>query len=1017
MGKLVINLQNRNLFLFSLLFLSLISLNSSKTITESKINDICSNSDDYINNYYDENQELNETNENLNFNSSFSIKDDYLLKMLFLNKNSADHYKQKRIKKYNYHQIFFIFVLFISFVIDIIFNIHFALRLFERREELEIQDKNATLSKFWKISPFCWIKYLIHNRAQIDSFYNEYRERNIQKLSKTIKISFLLVAFIILIISITLAIFNIIKSNKSEKLVNNMTCALMKFIYEIKEQPFRNSSYIGLDKIIPFLNNSKNNVSELNIKNFKVQFPKETSNKFSEWNSYLNNLVKKLGDQKEKEFYIETYYSQKDYQKEDIENVEKTLFQLININKYYPTNDSTKILYHINNFFHDNVDDIFNAIKKIYDFITKNQIKSVKNENQKTYNIYENIISQLSQIIDIYIDEFTNNYLPNFHNILIKKYFSLILIVDFTYLGMIGLCCLLFAPLMQYFFNKKYFNTKLLIPIIFYNNLFLLLILSLFGCTVIVNIKKKIIYISDISKVICYLFDKDNQEYLGDTSFYYTINDINFSVMDEDGIYKNIFYYLNYIINSNSNITDLFNINYTNININQISDLYLQLKNFTYNKSNLLYINLTNPIIDNFSKELSIIIKEGISPYTNFKDVAEIGYDGSGLENPMNYLSYINIRTRQENQIKDFDCDETWNLSTYNFDHYFYRNRYIVIDCEKCINHYYKKDELFPPALLNFLEYSLEEIKERYSDLLDRAPEIYYGIVYQATALNNFLKNDTVIKQVKKLLNYNEYLKTLQTQIFESIKQSFFQGKEIISYFQNLSQNYTNYTNITFGDLLNCNFVKKDLLFILKEIELSINNLDQYYQLHLLVYGMSITLASIFIIFYSLISYEIPFEKGKVENKDTLNDQYAQHIRDLITQKKLEIFKSKDLKDHNSSKGLLTFGNNINIIQEGNINNNDNNLNNLNPRYNTVIYDGENKIYNEKDILSLNNQVSNNLIEFNKFFNQTNKNNVGKKNLTVVEEEKEEDSNAIDQSRNQIIEKELKYKISSVERS
>ena len=102
---------------------------------------------------------------------------------------------------------------------------------------------------------------------------------------------------------------------------------------------------------------------------------------------------------------------------------------------------------------------------------------------------------------------------------------------------------------------------------------------------------------------------------------------------------------------------------------------------------------------------------------------------------------------------------------------------------------------------------------------------------------------------------------------------------------------------------------------------------------------------------------------------------------------------------------------NVNIIQKEKINDN----NNLNPQYNTMVCEGKSQAFSEKDLLSLNQKINSKLCGLNKFFNQSGRVYAGKKNLTVVEEEKEEDySNAVDQSRNNIIEKELKSKASIV---
>ena len=69
-----------------------------------------------------------------------------------------------------------------------------------------------------------------------------------------------------MISSIFTTILAIYRRNKTIKSINDMTCALMKFLYEIKNKPFKESSFLGFENVNNLFTNISKNSNLTNIK-------------------------------------------------------------------------------------------------------------------------------------------------------------------------------------------------------------------------------------------------------------------------------------------------------------------------------------------------------------------------------------------------------------------------------------------------------------------------------------------------------------------------------------------------------------------------------------------------------------------------------------------------------------------------------------------------------------------------------------------------------------------------------
>ena len=932
--------RNLKTIIFLFIIYSFFIKTSSKVFSKSEMKKICAESEDYISSFFSHDQVLDEKYYNYEKNGDFQSKDKYIIQMLLLNEKALKIYKSQNLTKYNLCRVLIFILLILSIIIIFIVNIHFFYRLCgDKPGELEI-DSRISFSNFYKIAPFAWVRYLFYGKDKKAEFYVSYKNQK-NKTSKFLKIFFIVLIICLMIVSIILAIFNNKEFEKSENSTYNISCGIMKFLYEIKNGPFRKNNFVGLEKINTFFNefesDSKNSVE--NLAKYDESFNGETKTLISEWDNYIINLNTELNN---KDFYINSYPSSLNYTKGDIEkcsNCEKHSYQIKNIYDYFPSTDKSKSLYIINLFLHSNIDSIYNVINKIND---------ISNQNIKINNsLYQNIFAASYNIVDIYIDKIATVYLPNFHNSFTKNAFSFLFNTDFSFLILLIMIFILFIPFLIYSCSKDFSDTKLFMVFLFFECVFCLLIISMLSSLKIICMQKKIKYIDDLSKAVYFLFDKDNLAYLEENNEGYEIGNTKYNITDKDGIDKNIIYYFNYIVNNNGNVSGLFDMSFENTRKNKMNELSEQLTKIINNKTNLMNKQLTNSYIENNSNNFLKIINYGLDANTNFKDI-----NSDKMEYPSLYLSYINSFTRFKNE--DYlNCDELWNISTSYFDKYVYKNKQDAINN----NHYYRKDDSSTPVLLNYLEFTLDDILKRYSDLLSSKQEVYYGIINQFKALENFRKDNIIIKQLQKIYEYNEYLNSLESNIFELVKENVLLSKEITDSYINQYNLNLNGENNSYS-FLDCDFIKKDLYFVLGEITISFKStIENFCKKHLLINLINILLSALLIFYYSLISYEIPFTKKRILPGKKMATYYEpdnkKEIDGLKYKNATEEVEKEELKQQQKERNeTVKYNNNYSVLQNSNVGGflsiyhggNTINNNNISPQINQMTGTNSNQI-------------------------------------------------------------------------
>ena len=921
---------------------------------------ICSNSDDYINSFLTENdEEIIQKYQDFTPTNQFQTKNEYILNVLLYNKNGLKTYEKQSLNNFILLKSIYIIILLFSFAIFINFNFHFLCRLVVNNGKEE--DNTINLLRFSKISSFSWVKYLVLNKEKRKDFYIKYIKNELPETNKIIKIVLLSLSFVLLTISIIFAFYNNYKCDYAEKTTYNISCALLKLYYEIK---YGKNNFIGLDKINEFFTEfgiiNENNKG--NITKFDQNFNK-IKNVIIEWNTYINNINENLSDLNSKEFYIMNYPSEIICREGNISKCSSLkIYQLKIIYDYYPSDEKYKNLYQINDFMHKNIDNIYSIVTQ-FNEINKN-ILSLNSEN--TDNTYSNILSASTKLFDIYLKKFSESYLPNIHNYFLNNSLLFLFNIDFAYAILLIWCCLLFIPVISYSLNRKCMQNKFFTIILFYNSLFVLLILSLFSCIKINAIKARINLVEDISSAFYFLFDIKNQDYLSENNKF-LVNNTDFNINDENKKPKSIFYYLNYIINNNKKITELFEINVSKINNEKMKSIYDQINSIIdddYN--NILNNKIENENMKNLSKKLLKMYNEGLTYNTTFKNINRTDYSAKGLESPSDYLNFINVRTeldkRKINYINaSFDCNESWNISTSQKDNYI--NRKNVTDCNKCFNHYFAKTAFNKTPLLNYMEYSLKEIMERYSDLKNNRSDIYYEIINQFKILENF-RSDDLKNQINKLYEYNEHLINLQNNIYDIFNQTVYLSNGIITTYQYLFNKYSIDSNYSF---LDCNFIKTDINFILSEIENSlVKNVNKFYYSHLLGNIINFILCVVLIFFYSITSYDIPLPKKRKKQKYN-RSSIIKEIKKLKENKYEERDKSQDIL--NGGICNVNIAGNLTIVKGGTTINN----NNINPHYNTLFCENGSNICNGEDLICLSKKIENELNALNKCFNQDSK--------------------------------------------
>ena len=388
-----------------------------------------------------------------------------------------------------------------------------------------------------------------------------------------------------------------------------------------------------------------------------------------------------------------------------------------------------------------------------------------------------------------------------------------------------------------------------------------------------------------------------------------------------------------------------------------MDDVFNNLSNFlsSYDENN------PNQYLCNYILKISDMIKEGLKYDTKFQDILSTGFLNSYSEYPLTYLTYVNLRTRAVTRedpswgFKDFDCDETWNISTSNYGlwtpnkyyTWYYTNSEKYL-CNNCTNHYSSKNANNPP-LLNYLEFTLEQAIERYSYLKDTENnDEYNGLVYYFTAAE-FLRNSSFIEHLQKMIDFNLELTEIQNNIFILFKESVDLSKEIINEYINI------YNSFKEGDIYSsiyCEFLREDLNFVLGEIKNGIiNKINKLKLFHILINFINIVLSNFMIIFYCIISYNLPYfpiTNPQLQKIKGINKKLKKHkkgIRSLFSyirktrSKKIKSKSTKkNIKDKNNRRVIIKISGNIinnNSYQEGG-NKNESNNDKVNSQINNI---------------------------------------------------------------------------------
>ena len=868
-------------FLFLLISLSLIEIKSCLSLSRLSIEKACSNSDKYINNFFNGNGKLPKNYIELDKTEIEKGNNKNIIKLILLSENTKKNNEESNISKQRIYKIILLIIIIFFCISIIFFEIHFLYRIPCGNID-KIKEKTATYSTFFKIHPFGIFKYSFMDQKERDKYFIEYKSQK-KFYNKNLVIFQSIIVIILMIGSILLTLLNILDS-KTKKTVDNMTCSLMKFLYEIKNKPIRQSSFIGFENVNNFFVNASEKLKEINLKLPVLQNNlNECKTQNINWMSSINSIQKKLLDINSMEFYIYNLPSDPrnmNFQNfslmGDISKAKKHLFQLEVIYDYYPAGTEGKSLYYINNNFSDISNPVVNEVKKLEKKLSLDE----KND------IYQNIVSKINNILDLYIKKFQEVYMEKINKDLIND-LTHIYNSDFISLLLLILCFPFFIMLIKSICNKNYYSFNKLVSALLMNFIFIFFILSIYQLIILHKINKKVTYIEDIWSGIAFLFDSNNSNYLNEHPIN-NIEDIDL-LINETNKYNNLFYYLNYMVNNKGKLSGNPELQigpFTNAELSEIDKIFNNLTNFLNSYDN----NNPNIYLYNNSKKISDMIEGGLKYDTNFKDISGTGYLGNYLENAITYLTYVNLRTRNNTRtnwgFEDFDCDETWNISTKDYSFWTYTNSEKYL-CDNCTNHYSPKNADIPP-LLNFLEFTLEQAIQRYSDLKNTKNNAEYnGIVYYLTA-TEFLRNSSFIKQLEKINDFNMELTEIQKKNFALLKQAVNSAKGIINDYLNIFNFIGNRENIT--SIIYCGYLKEDLNFVLGEVKdgflKKINNMLKF---HKLMDFINIILSIFMIVFYCLISYNLPY--FLIENDETqkIKQQNASSIQKIINDKKIDV--------------------------------------------------------------------------------------------------------------------------------
>ena len=837
--------------LFLLIISILLNLNFTSSTFISKKNEICTKSSYSIDSHFSSNISSSFNNDFFSsINNTFKKIDNSILQIILLNQTEeSQKYHTNIFLLFSTIKYIMIILMVLSFFLIVHFELHFIFLINGNNEKQENEStKNPNNDNIFvnlsKISPFLYYKFLNMKDKEINNYYKEIEAKKYSQTKKIYKIIFLFLIFSMIIISFIINTINQVNHKKAKKNVYGTTCTLMKFLYEMKYGNRDYSDFIGLENAIEYIKEIKQKSTELNniFDNLNQKYNTDALQKIEKWNLLINEINNKLSNTTSKEYFFENYPSNVDDISEE-KNWKKKLYQAEIIYNYYPMNDENKVLYKIKNNFNSKISNVLSNINEFNNVFSSIKIAINNMLNNNSMEIYQKIIKKLDTIIFLYLNTIENKYIPNIHTPFLEKNITILASINNGFVLLIGVFLLLSVILIEHQYFHEWFFWKKTIMCVLYNIILILLLLSFIEIYLLLDIDEKRITVENIYKGLNYLFNKNNN--IKSLS----IKDTNLDINND----KNLFNYLNDIIENDGKINKILNIG--ELDTNNLNIISKKLK-IIYNNNNLSSIN---DDLNNFIINIQNVVKKGLVYNTNFNII-----DGNvfqGFDSPITYLSYINKMTSYDlrinkfgNKYPDFNCNEYWNISTMKFEHYVYKNKKDVIDCDGCVNRYTNSS---PPLLLNFEEYTIDQILKRYENIKNYQ-NIYYYLEYYFNATEN-LRDP--MKQITSLYNFTNDLGTLENEIFESLKKCLELIKEIISLYETIFVEGINKS-------LNMNFLKSDLYFLLNQMNITyLNNMKNIYINQFIISSLNIIICSTLIITYCIFSYKIPYYADRQNNE------------------------------------------------------------------------------------------------------------------------------------------------------
>ena len=164
----------RQISLFLLIFFLLIRNECSLSFSLKDIKKVCSNSDEYITDYFSEDDELPEEYNKLDEKEIKKGDNEKIIKLILLSKNAETEYENSKASKLMLYKIILLILIILFSIIIIAFEIHFLCRISCGgiiKKNLKIDE--VTCFTYIKINPICFFKYLKTDQKERVKYFTE----------------------------------------------------------------------------------------------------------------------------------------------------------------------------------------------------------------------------------------------------------------------------------------------------------------------------------------------------------------------------------------------------------------------------------------------------------------------------------------------------------------------------------------------------------------------------------------------------------------------------------------------------------------------------------------------------------------------------------------------------------------------------------------------------------------------------------------------------------------------------